>query len=188
LSERWKSLDALEPSLRRFLSTRSRDAAEIDDVLQETFLRAARFRETLKEPARLRSWAFRIAANVLADRIRREARYLRVSEGEPLLEELAVEEANDDSGSIVIGGRSEPREEVLEVLIEALDRLRSRDRSLIESYYGGAGSCRETAEFCSLPEDIVKVRLYRARTRLKEYVTQEVSRKRRVQELAWETR
>jgi RNA polymerase sigma-70 factor (ECF subfamily) len=165
--------------LRRFLSTRSRDEAEIDDVLQETFLRAARYRQTLKDPKRLRSWAFRIAANVLADRIRREARYSRATDGEPLLAELATEESEAPEPSILIDGESEPRDDVLNVLVEALDKLRSRDRSLIEAFYGGAGSCRETAEFCSVPEDVVKVRLYRARTQLRDYVTQEVDRKRR---------
>jgi len=176
----WKSLDDLEPDLRRFLSMRSHDEAEIDDVLQETYLRAARFRLSLKDPKHLRAWAFRIASNVLTDRIRRNARYCSVSEGEPWLDEVAIEAAEAEAlDSVMVDGRSEPRGDVLEVLVGALKQLRSRDRDLIESFYGGAGSCRETAESCSVSEGAVKVRLYRVRGQLREAVTQEVTRKRR---------
>lgn len=182
MEQRWHSIDTLEPSLRRFLFHRCRDEGEVDDVIQETFLRAARYRESLKDPKRLRSWAFRIAANVVADRIRLDARLIRVRDSEKHLAELPSPDSQADEPLVEVGGQGEAREEVLAVLEEALERLRSRDRRLIESFYGGAGSCRETADACSVPEDVVKVRLYRARTRLREFVTREVVKKRQVRE------
>ena len=188
MQQRWKSIDTLEPALRRFLFHRCRDEGEVDDVIQETFLRAARYRASLKEPTRLRSWAFRIAANVVADRIRLDARLVRVRDGEKHLAELPSPASVEDESLVEVDGQGEAREEVLAVLEEALERLRSRDRRLIESFYGGAGSCRETADACSLPEDVVKVRLYRARTRLRDLVTREVVKKRQALESAWSGR
>lgn len=189
MPHRWKSLDDLEPHLRRFLSTRSRDDAEIDDVLQETYLRAARYRESLEDPAKLRSWVFRIASNVLTDRIRRAARRRTVSVDEGCLEQLAAKDAEDEPEELVlVDGRREAREDVLKVLSKAMRELRDRDRDLLESFYGGAGSCRETADSCSMPERLVKVRLYRARTRLRRVVTAEVSRKRQAASFAGEVR
>ena len=44
--------------------------------------------------------------------------------------------------------------------------LRPDDRRVLGSFYGGAGSCRETARECAIPVHLVKVRLYRARKRL----------------------
>jgi DNA-directed RNA polymerase specialized sigma24 family protein len=72
---RWSGLEELRPSLQRLLARRCRDAAELDDVVQETLLRAARYRAKLSERERLRGWAMRIAINVLRDRVRRRERW-----------------------------------------------------------------------------------------------------------------
>lgn len=181
----WQSIESLEPSLRRFLGTRCRNDHEIDDVIQETFLRAARYRGSLKDLDKLRPWAFRIAANVLADRMRKEARLRGIASEAYPGANLTHWEHEEHGETIDIGGYGEPREDVLRVLEGALAGLRSRDRDLIESFYGGAGSCRETADSCEVPEHVVKVRLYRARTRLRDQVIREVVRKRQTRNIAW---
>ena len=74
---RWRGLERLEDDLRAYLCRRCRDQSEMDDVVQETLLRAARYRRSLCDPAKLRGWAMRIAANVLRDHVRRECRMQR---------------------------------------------------------------------------------------------------------------
>jgi RNA polymerase sigma-70 factor (ECF subfamily) len=49
-------------------------AHDLDDVLQETRLRAWRAKETLDDPSRLRAWLYRIATNVCLDELRSRPR------------------------------------------------------------------------------------------------------------------
>ena len=69
----WRGLAELEPQVRAFARRRCRDMHELDDVVQETLLRAARYRRGLTDETRLKSWTLRIAANVMRDRLDREA-------------------------------------------------------------------------------------------------------------------
>lgn len=65
-------LEWLRPSLMRFFERRSAVRADAEDLTQEVFLHLARTAgsQPLREPER---YIFRIAANVLRDRIRRRA-------------------------------------------------------------------------------------------------------------------
>jgi RNA polymerase sigma-70 factor (ECF subfamily) len=47
------------------------DAGDAEDIAQETFARAYRFRVRLKDPAKFRGWLLAIARNLARDRIRR---------------------------------------------------------------------------------------------------------------------
>ncbi|MEP7125007.1 MAG: RNA polymerase sigma factor [Byssovorax sp.] len=52
------------PGIRRFLQGLLGDRAAADDALQETFARAFRRMDTLRDPARIAPWLFGIARNV----------------------------------------------------------------------------------------------------------------------------
>lgn len=185
----WSALDDIVPALRRFLDPRCRDRSERDDVVQETLLRAARHRDSLSDPRKLRSWVFRIGANVLADHVRRESRRRQAEGGDELLPEVPCPATVDEPGEeLRVGDRHELRDEVLAVLTEALADLRDRDRRLLDSYYGGAGSCRETAADCGVAPELVKVHLYRARRRLRTLVTRRFERRNARADLAGSSR
>jgi RNA polymerase sigma-70 factor (ECF subfamily) len=170
-SSSWKDLDGEIPVLRRFLSTRCRDDFESDDVIQETLLRAARYRRHLHNPEKMRAWILSIARNVLSDRYRRERRLGRsLVTDDALADEVACPSSVPEVQTITVDGVSSTTEEVLSLLDGALEKLKRRDRDVVSNYYGGAMSCRETAESCDLPIDLVKVRLFRARNRLRKYV------------------
>ena len=170
-SSSWKGLDGEIPVLRRFLSTRCRDDFESDDVIQETLLRAARFRRHLHNREKMRAWILSIARNVLSDRFRRERRLGRAIAGDDSLAvEVACPSSVPEVQTIIVDGVSSPTDEVLCLLDVALEKLKQRDRDVLSTYYGGAMSCRETAKTCDLPVDLVKVRLFRARNRLRKYV------------------
>jgi RNA polymerase sigma-70 factor (ECF subfamily) len=55
---------ALAPPLRRYLLAQTRDAAQADDLLQETFLRLHRARHTYDPALPLEPWAYAIARHV----------------------------------------------------------------------------------------------------------------------------
>lgn len=156
--------------IRSHLRTQCRDDNEIDDVIQETLLRAARYRATLAHPERLVSWTLRIAGNVFRDMRRREGRLSRSEVDEVWLEQVEGREAPPgDPGETVrveIGSRKVELGAALLQLRAALVLLKVEDRRVLHSYYGGDETCRTTARDCSILPSLVKVRLFRARRRL----------------------
>jgi len=53
-------VNAHAPSLRRFARRLTRNHADAEDVMQDTFLRALEKRDELREPGRLRAWLLAI--------------------------------------------------------------------------------------------------------------------------------
>ena len=162
----WNGLEELGSGLRRFLARHCSDENEVDDVIQETYLRAARYRTRQEGAPRLCAWARRIALNVLSDRRRRGARFVPIGSEEVLVEERGEVRAEEDAPPLRIGRHELERESALRLLGEARTHQRSEDLRLLDSFYGGAQCCRETARECGVPRHLVKVRLFRARRRL----------------------
>lgn len=163
----WNGLEELREPLRGLLAAHCRDENEIDDVIQETYVRAVRYRPRASGVQSLRSWTMRIALNVLADSRRRSQR-LRTEE--EVLDQLASSAC--DPGErlrepLLCAGRwGCGLESALAHLAAALESLRPEDRRLLDSYYRGGESCRRTARDCAIPLHLVKIRLFRARQRL----------------------
>jgi len=167
--EAWKGLEELRGALRRRLRRHCRDENELEDVVQDTFLRAARYRSRLRESGRLRAWALRIGKNVATDRHRRGSS-LDVGASPEEREEGAVPEpaarAAEQDPLLRIGRYEVAREDAAVLLGDELQRMRADDRAVLSSYYQGPESCRATAEECGIPYHLVKIRLFRARRRL----------------------
>lgn len=69
--ESWREV---EGRLRSFVARRVASTADVDDVLQEVFLRLQRGLDSLRDDERLAPWLFSIARNVVTDHHRRAAR------------------------------------------------------------------------------------------------------------------
>ena len=163
----WTGLGELREDLERYLARRCRDAHEIDDVVQETLLRAARYRHRLTSDDRLRAWAARIATNVLLDRRRGEAR-LRWSADEVDLADACSEpdSTEEPANEIACSGWAVGEDVALELLEQELAAMAVDDRRMLITYYGGNESCADVAGVCQLGPNVVKARLFRARRRL----------------------
>jgi DNA-directed RNA polymerase specialized sigma24 family protein len=136
----WSGLSEVEPVVRGWLGRRCRDQSDVDDVVQDTLLRAARYRGGLTQPERLASWAVSIAANTLRDRRRARAGWFVAEHTELELEEFAVDarptaERGDDT-LLWIGGRCVQTCDALEHLHAALRTLRPGDARLLLDHYG----------------------------------------------------
>ena len=162
----WQGLEELREALWCFLRRYTPDDNEIEDVIQETFVRAARYRVRLEDPRRLKPWAMRIARNVLADHHRRDLRYLSESQLEEGLDGLPTPVQEEGPNGVRIGATFLDQESAVDQLRRAMTQLREEDRRVLRSFYGGPGSCRETAGECGIPPHLVKIRLFRARRRL----------------------
>lgn len=168
----WHGLIDLEPLLRTWLLRRCRDANELDDTVQETMLRAARYRARGHTPRRLEAWVLRIAANVVHDIARRDGRIRCGYDEEVALDDIAspdsVHECVGDAGAErwQLGTYVVTKDTALSLLDRALAALRGDDRALLRTYYSEARGCEEAAHLCGVPVYRAKMRLFRARRRL----------------------
>ena len=160
----WAGLADLQTTLRCFLLRRCPDPNELEDVVQETLLRAARYRSNLQENDRLKSWTMRIATNVLADRRRRGWRYFSAGDEDGVDDDLSKETPDDPP--FRIGRFDVDRSDAVQLMTRVMEAMRDDDRTVLASFYGGDESCRSTASECDIPAHLVKVRLFRARKRL----------------------
>lgn len=170
----WGGLIELEPLVRGMLVRKKVPLADVDDLVQETFLRAARFRARGNAPDKLRAWVTRIALNVLHDRARRELRLagpeLRAEpvELDALVARESLETCVGEPGDErwELGGYVVTRDGALEALAGALEELRSEESAILRCFYAEEQPPVAAARACGQPESLAKLRLYRARRRL----------------------
>jgi len=176
----WTDLDQVQPHLQAFLASRIKDQNDVDDLLQETLLRAARFRAANPEPDNLTAWIVRIAENVLTEHHRRRSRRpVREVELEFLdaLEGPELPGAEEDGAPPWSAGPAPLEAQLLlECVGGALRELEPHDQEVLDRFYSGAGCCREVAQELELESAVVKSRLHRARARLAELVAQRLAR------------
>ena len=67
--------------LRAFVSKRVANEAEVEDILQEVFLRMHRKLDSLKDPSRIVSWLFQITRHAIIDHYRTPARKRETATG-----------------------------------------------------------------------------------------------------------
>lgn len=174
-SEAWSGLEDLAQFLRRVVGPRCRDESELDDVVQEACMRAARYRASLADEARLKPWAARIALNVLTDRVTRSRDHQGLGtadDGEAL---PAPEPEESAPAEYRVGSWLVESEEAMGHLGGALAELRVEDRRLLDAFYREGESCKHVAEVCDLTPQLAKVRLFRARRRLLKLLRQRVA-------------
>jgi RNA polymerase sigma-70 factor, ECF subfamily len=134
---------------------------EAEDVLQEVFIRAQKSIEDLQAEAALLTWLFRIATHVSVDHLRKRGRQPLVADAiEP--DEIAA----SDEPSPSLHALAEQREMSACVQRYILD-LPSDYRTVILLHDLEGLTATEIAATLELTLANVKVRLHRARTRLK---------------------
>lgn len=135
------------------------DRGEAEDVAQESYLRVFRSLGGFRRDARFETWLYRIVTNTAMTNLRRRGRF-----------GVVVEELPDEDPAPQGSGRSPEdvvhREELRAALAELPPGLRVT--VVLKDVYGL--SCREIGEELDLSEGAVKVRLHRARKRLKEMI------------------
>ena len=167
----WRGLAELEPQVRAFARRRCRDMHELDDVVQETLLRAARYRRGLTDETRLKSWTLRIAANVMRDRKRREGTLFFVDPEASELAELEGTEADPGSAGewmrLTEFGVVMEHDALVGHVARLIGELPPGDVRVLRSYYREPLSAARAASECGVASALVKTRLYRARRRLR---------------------
>ena len=159
-----EQLDTLYRIARRL----ARDPQRAEDLVQETYLRAVRARETFDLQAHgIRPWLLRIMHNVHVSRSEREGRQPASVEDEQL-------EAGSSGGSAAARGRSTPPYDPLsfdgmdQQLVRAIEGLSPEYQVVLMLWAVDELSYKEIAAAVGIPIGTVMSRLHRARQKLSE--------------------
>jgi len=133
---------------------------DAEDLLGEIMLRLVRQLKNYDEKGRFEPWLFRVAANLVRDRIRRgKARPTPLSlsiesdSGRALADQVPGDVPAVESGVLAAEASAQ--------LEEALARLDARTREMILLRHFGQMSFREIADICECPVGTVLARVHR---------------------------
>ena len=166
--------ESFQPKILRFFK-RMFNGSEAEDLTQETFIKINRGLPNFRGDSKLSTWIYQIASNVAKDRFR-SGSFQNVQKR--TLSKPGAEERQPDRN--VWTGEREPladqqmvKKEMDQCILEYVDDLNADYRAvLILSEYQGLKN-KEIAEVLGVSLDTVKIRLHRARTKLKKRMTQD---------------
>jgi RNA polymerase sigma-70 factor, ECF subfamily len=143
-----------------------KDQSEVEDVMQQAYVSAYTHLDQFTGAAKFATWLTKIAVNEALARLRQRARLVEIDEnfeqGEEGMKELASDESNPErlAASRELGG----------LLESSIDELPHDHRTVFVLREVEGLSTAETAECLGISEELVKVRLHRAKSRLREHI------------------
>jgi len=155
--------DELQPRIRRYLA-RLAGPGEADDLSQETFARVSQALAGFRGEAALSTWIYRIATNVAFDRARSPGFQLQARTAEPAA--LAA------LGAAPTIEQDIARREMSECVRDYVDQLPADYRTVVVLSELEELPDREIAEVLGISLEAAKIRLHRARARLRQMLEQ----------------
>lgn len=149
---------------RRLIAQAYRRTGQPDgaaEAVQDAWVAIVRGLRSLDDPARFRSWAYRIVDRKAVDWVRKRRKDRERSAG--LSPDGSVFGPESDSGPQDQQKDKEP----VDRLRQAFRRLPDETRSILSMFYVNGLSVHEIAEALTLPEGTVKSRLFHARRKLR---------------------
>jgi RNA polymerase sigma-70 factor (ECF subfamily) len=140
---------------------------DAEDLAQDVFNKLCRILGGFKGKSKLSTWIYRIATNVAIDRSR-SASYKQASVNIPLEDTsgFGIENAGGPSGPSAVD-QVVIRKEMRECIIEYIDKLSLNYRLVLVLSEMKGLSNQEIADILEISVDNVKIRLHRARAKLK---------------------
>jgi RNA polymerase sigma-70 factor (ECF subfamily) len=154
-------LAAFGPRLYGYFVRATGSRHDAEDLLGEVMLRLVGRLPEYDEKGRFEQWVFRIASNLVRDRIRR-------AKVRPMTSSLEAESPGGGVLGETIRGRGRPaeaglrHEEVSQALNEALERLDEPSRQMVLLRHFAEMSFREIAEIFQCPIGTVLAKVHRA--------------------------
>jgi RNA polymerase sigma-70 factor, ECF subfamily len=145
-------LIALMPRLRAYAIAVTGGASDADDLVQDTLVRAWRFRDSYQPGSNMKAWVFKILRNTFYTAAVGKKNTVQDVEGKY----AAQLSCNPDQEWRLQYGE----------LVQALDRLPVDARDALLLVVGSDMSYEEAAEICGCPVGTMKSRVNRARERL----------------------
>jgi len=147
-----------------FRITRNREDAE--DAVQDSFLSAFVHLRNFDGRSRFATWLTRIAINSALGQLRKKRgiREIPIDEPSPALDPRPALQIPDRAPNPEESYRLRERREIVG---EAVGRLRSRSRKVVEVHQLGEFSVKETAQILGISIAAAKARMFHARTALR---------------------
>lgn len=146
----------------RYIRGLVKDAAEAEDLTQETFLRAYRYGDSVRDPDAVRGWLYRIATHACLDRLRQRKRVVSL-DGEEGVDRVSPPVSDSLSPLDVC-----ERKETSACVQRCLDFLPDKYRAVILLYEAHSLTAQEIADLLGATLTTVKIRLHRARRKLEQ--------------------
>jgi RNA polymerase sigma-70 factor (ECF subfamily) len=146
------------PAVARFVASMG-ERNEVEEVVQDTFVRAFGSLEGFREASSLRTWLFSIARNACRDRVRASRRAVPVVP----IDETHVQTENDPL-EVAVATETESR------LAAALDGLTETQRAVFTLRVSEGMSYREIAEVVGTTEGAARVHYHNAMRSVKEFL------------------
>jgi RNA polymerase sigma-70 factor, ECF subfamily len=150
--------DEFQPRIHRYLA-RLAGVADAEDLTQETFVRISRALESFRGESALATWVYRIATNVATDRVRSPGFQLSAGRTEP--------EALNVLGTLPLIEQDIARREMSECLRDYIAALPEDSRTVLTLSELEELPDRQVAEVLGISVEAAKMRLHRARARLR---------------------
>lgn len=152
----WKEL---EQRLRPYLARRVASPADIDDLLQDIFVRMHQSLASLRDEERFGGWVYRVAHSAIVDRARQRARAPQLVEG-------AVEPSSSSDGAD--GAEDQLQAELSECVAMFVSRLPSPYREAVTLTELEGLTQKEAAEMLGVSLSGLKSRVQRGRDKLRD--------------------
>ena len=154
----WEIYDEYHGPVRKFILTYVRDEWVADDLIQDTFLRVQKNLDSVRDPEKISSWVFRIAYNLCHDHFRQSKRSSlnnRLIQAEiPTFKEAMVQKELEQN-------------QMGQCVQDKMDLLPKDYRTVLILSDIMAFSQQEIAEILSTSVSNVKVRVHRARKKMR---------------------
>ncbi len=162
--EFWEIYDQYYARVRKFILALVKDEWVADDLIQETFLKIQNNLKNLKDPSKLSSWIFHIAYNLCQDHFRQSKRSRKEEridqEGMEDFKEALIQKGPDIQKELEQRQMGECVQNQINLLPESL-------RTVLLLFDIMEFSHQEIADILGITVKNVKVRLHRARKKLK---------------------
>jgi RNA polymerase sigma-70 factor, ECF subfamily len=154
-----------QPQVFAILHRYERDHQKLEDLAQETFLKAWRFLDRFDGRAPFHHWLSKIALRIALDHLRRQKR---------IRTEIALSELGNDALDWLGGTDDKPPDAgvAAEILALAMRELSPEDRQVITLLEIEGRSVKEICALTGASGAAVRVRAFRARARLKKSLAQ----------------
>ncbi len=147
-------------TVRRILS-RMVSSNDLDDLVQDVFVRIYRFQDKFREESDLKTWVHRICVNTVQDHYRKRRWTGLLSFGtdsipEPVARENFAEDLQNQN-----------------FVEQALHKLSVKERVVVVLFYLEDSTIEEISATLNLPEGTIKSRLHSARGKLQSFLKKE---------------